>query len=382
MEGTLSVGVYNGEGKLVRTLHKEATKKDFTVGTNGFVTGWDGKDDAGADQPPGKYKVRGWMVGDLGVVGVAYHGNDWMKADDSPRIVRAIGVKNVGTDEIHVWLEHIRGEQLEFSWNMKKENAEPPKISTIAMAEGGKLEIRNPEAQPIEVALAEGEKAAAATVGFGNTVWAIVETAADREVRAYSNAGEYLRRLSYAQGEPAPQQIAASFWGDTIFLIEEGGGEQRVRALTMGAAADGDKKDGAKSTWKVVYHKKIVASAKFENVAGKLGRPKPFEAQAEIKITSKANPLAENNAKGEISVRIAATSTGSVLQSTDGLDLIHLSDTLGLKWAVIGREENITTKESFITLIQGDGALVEEFKIENQSNLMSFDAGEYELKAK
>ena len=376
MDGTLSVAVYDGEGKLVRTLHKEATKKDFTIGVNGFVTGWDGKNDAGANQPPGKYRVRGWMVGDLGVEGVAYHGNDWMKADDSPRVVRAIGVKNVGADEIHVWLEHVRGEQLEFSWSMTKEGAEPPKISTIALAEGGKLQIRNPEAQPIEVALAEGEKAVAANVGFGNTVWAIVEMAAGREVRAYSNAGEYLRRLSYAQGDPAPQQIAASMWGDTIFMIEEGGGEQRVRALTMGPAAEGDKKDGAKSTWKVVYFKKILASAKFEDIAGKLGRPKPFEAQPEIKITSKANPLSGNNAKGEVSVRIVTTPTGAVLQATDGLDLIHLSDTPGLKWAVMGREGNI------ITILQGDGALVEEFKIGNQSNLMAFDAGEFELKAK
>lgn len=378
MDGTLSVGVFNEEGKLVRTLHKEATKKDFTVGVNGFITGWDGKDDAGADQPPGKYKVRGWMVGELAVEGVAYHGNDWMKADDSPRVVRAIGVKNVGQDEIHVWLEHIRGEQLEFSWSMKKEGAEPPKVSAIALAEGGKLMVRNPGVEPAEVALAEGEKAVVATVGFGNTVWAIVETAAGREVRAYSNTGEYLRRLSYAQGEPAPQQIAASMWGSTIFLIEEGGGEQRVRALTMGpeSAADGTKKDGPKSTWKAVYFKRILASAKFEDIAGKLGRPKPFEAEPEIKITTKANPLAENNAKGEVNVRIVTTTSGAVLQTTEGLDLIHLSDTPGLKWAVMGREDKI------ITILQGDGALVEEFKIGNQSNLMSFDAGEYELKAK
>ncbi len=378
MEGTLSVGVFDGEGRRVRTLHKEATKKDFTVGVNGFVTTWDGKDDAGADLPPGKYRVRGWMVGDLGVEGVAYHGNDWMKADDSPRVVRAIGVKNVGQDEIHVWLEHIRGEQLEFSWSMKKEGVEPPKISAIALAEGGKLQIRNADSKPVDVALAEGEKAVVATVGFGNTVWAIVEAVGSREVRAYSNSGEYLRRLSYTADEPAPQQLAASMWGDTIFLIEEGGGEQRVRALTMGPApaGEGDKKGELKSTWKVVYLKRILASTKFEEIAAKLGRPKPFEAQPEVKVVTKGNPLAEKNAKGEVAVRVTTTVSGAVLQTSDGLDLIHLSDTPGLKWAVLGREGNI------ITIIQGDGALVEEFKIGNQSNMMSFDAGEYELKAK
>ena len=374
MEGTLSVGVYNGEGKLIRTLHKEATKKDFTVGVNGFITTWDGKDDAGIAQPPGKYGVRGWMVGDLGVEGVAYHGNDWMKADDSPRVIRAVGVKNVGQDEIHVWLEHVRGDQLEFSWSMKKEGVELPIVDAIAIAEGGKLQVRKSGEPPIYVALADDEKAITATVGFGNTVWAIMETAIGREVRAYSSTGEFLRRLSYAKDEPAPQQLAASMWSETIFLIEEGGGEQRIRALALGAAPlpEGEKK----STWKVIYLKRILASAKFEDIAAKLGRPKPFVPEAEIKISSKPNPLAENNAKSELTVRIATAPGGAVLEAADGLPLIHLSDTPGLKWAVMAREGDA------ITVLQGDGALVEEFKISKQSNVMSFDAGEYELKAK
>jgi hypothetical protein len=376
MEGTVSVGVYGGDGKLVRTLHKEATKKDFTVGTNGFITNWDGKDDEGKDVAPGKYVVRGWMVGDLGVEGVAYHGNDWMKADDSPRVLRVIGVKNVGQDEIHVWLEHIRGEQLEFSWSTKKEGAEPSKIETLAVVDSGKLQIRKPGAEPLEVALAEGEKAIAATVGYGNAVWVIVELPGGREVRAYSSTGEFLRRLSYAKDEPLPQQIAASMWGETIYLVEENTGEQRLRALALGSTPDATAKDGAKSTWKVVYLKRILASGKFEDIAGKVGRPKPFEPAAEVKIVSKPNPLIEKSPKTEVSVRIATASTGAVLQTTDGLPLIHLSDTPGLKWAVMGAEGDI------ITVFQGDGALVEEFKIGKQSNLMAFDAGEYELKAK
>ncbi|MFM7918639.1 MAG: hypothetical protein ACKPJJ_00365, partial [Planctomycetaceae bacterium] len=46
-EGTISLGIYNKSGTLVRTLFKEASDKDFTVGLNGFITQWDGKDDAG-----------------------------------------------------------------------------------------------------------------------------------------------------------------------------------------------------------------------------------------------------------------------------------------------------------------------------------------------
>ena len=156
--------------------------------------------------------------------------------------------RTMNPEQARAFLEHIRGDQLEFSWNMKKDGAEPPKVDTVAVAEGGKLQIRKPGGEPLDVALAEGEKVVAATVGFGNTAWAIVESGERREVRAYSNTGEFLRRLAYAKDEPAPQQMAASMWSETIFLIEEGGGEQRVRALALGAAApaaDGEKK----STW-------------------------------------------------------------------------------------------------------------------------------------
>jgi hypothetical protein len=34
MEGTISLGVYNGEGKLVRTLAREAEVKEFTAALN------------------------------------------------------------------------------------------------------------------------------------------------------------------------------------------------------------------------------------------------------------------------------------------------------------------------------------------------------------
>src|SRR6266478_2198733 len=72
MEGTISLGIFNGAGKLVRVLHREAAQADFKIGENGLITRWDGRDDAGQPLPPGKYRVAGWMAGDLGVEGVAF----------------------------------------------------------------------------------------------------------------------------------------------------------------------------------------------------------------------------------------------------------------------------------------------------------------------
>lgn len=65
LEGTVSVGIYDGNGKLVRILHQEAELNEFTIGADALVTQWDGKNDDGEDLPAGKYHARGYLVGNL-----------------------------------------------------------------------------------------------------------------------------------------------------------------------------------------------------------------------------------------------------------------------------------------------------------------------------
>jgi hypothetical protein len=65
MDGTISLGIYDHAGKLVRVLHQNAQLDDFTIGPDSLVTRWDGKDDGHQDQPSGKYRARGYLVGPL-----------------------------------------------------------------------------------------------------------------------------------------------------------------------------------------------------------------------------------------------------------------------------------------------------------------------------
>jgi hypothetical protein len=65
MEGTISLGIYNESGKLVRVLHRNAQLDDFTIGADALLTRWDGKDDAGQDLPAGQYHARGYLIGPL-----------------------------------------------------------------------------------------------------------------------------------------------------------------------------------------------------------------------------------------------------------------------------------------------------------------------------
>jgi hypothetical protein len=81
MEGTISLGIYDGTGKLVRVLHQQAESKEFAIGADALVTQWDGKNDEDKDLPAGKYRAHGYLVGslkveDLGQASTAVMAND------------------------------------------------------------------------------------------------------------------------------------------------------------------------------------------------------------------------------------------------------------------------------------------------------------------
>jgi hypothetical protein len=65
MDGTISLGIYDQAGKIVRVLHRNAQLDDFNIGADALVTRWDGKDDAGQELPSGRYHARGYLVGPL-----------------------------------------------------------------------------------------------------------------------------------------------------------------------------------------------------------------------------------------------------------------------------------------------------------------------------
>ncbi len=63
LEGTISLGIYDGNGTLVRVLHQQAELNEFTIGADALVTQWDGKDEDDEDLPAGKYRGHGYLVG-------------------------------------------------------------------------------------------------------------------------------------------------------------------------------------------------------------------------------------------------------------------------------------------------------------------------------
>jgi hypothetical protein len=67
IEGTISLGIFDSNDKLVRVLHREAKIDNFTIDENALKTTWDGKSDANEALPSGKYRARGYIVANLKV---------------------------------------------------------------------------------------------------------------------------------------------------------------------------------------------------------------------------------------------------------------------------------------------------------------------------
>ena len=86
MEGTISLGIYDQTGKLVRVLHQNAQLNDFTIGADALVTRWDGKDDSYQDLPAGKYHARGYLIGPFKLEDVGETSPPGMETDANPMV--------------------------------------------------------------------------------------------------------------------------------------------------------------------------------------------------------------------------------------------------------------------------------------------------------
>jgi len=380
MEGTLSLGIYDKKGKLVRALAREATPKDFIIGLNGLITHWDGKDDAGKPVVPGLYQARGYSVGALEVEGVALHGNDWITDDDAPRPARITGLRVKAPGEIEVELKTLDEKTFALPIRFDKMTPAADAKEVLPRIEEGRV-VLTIDGKPHHPTLGNDETAVDAALGAADRLWVIVQTPTGREVRAYNLDGEFLRRLAYAPADPQPQRILAARgtfaerWSEEIVLLEENEKMQRVRTLALPQKPA----DGAAPVWETLMEKVILHSETFDAVKDQLHRPdgKPFNPEKEFVVHLINNPLIKDEPT-TAHVTIGFNDKGSFLQTTDGLPLRRVTETPHLRWTVIGREGS----GKLLTVFQGDGTVVEEFKAKKLANMMAFDAGDYEWKGK
>ncbi len=365
LEGTISLGIYDQSGKLVRVLHREDTVADFTPGHDALETSWDGADDDGSPLPAGKYHGRGFVVGDeIKVEGVDYFFNDWVADDRSPH-VRSLG---------QLWMQ---GAVLQISAQLAGGRETTLVCDGATGAIKGQLPPRSGAHCPEVPALPNLVSPIDCAAGRDHTTWFVDSLGGEgaREVKQISSTNQLLRRLAYAAGEPQPQRIEAAPDEEKIFLVEGNEHLQRLRALELVKTTTAGANE-AVSDWKTVFEKKIIAH---QNFGLEDGKPVPGSAGSSPspeKIAQKLRPdPLQHDQPGRVELAVGFDENGSFLKTADGLPLRTLSETPNLIRAVMGRPNDST-----IDVFQDDGAVVEQFRISNLTQMIPFDCGEFELK--
>ena len=388
LEGTISLGVYDAKGKLVRILKREADINEFTIGTDALSTTWDGRNDAGEEAPPGKYSARGFVAGDLKVEGVGFFFNDWITTEDSPRIMRVDNLREQG-DKL-LLLVALPGEQgailsCDQSGKVLESIPQGPDrfaevfepVNLGVQIENGKLLIHAADGwKPLSWStLIKPEHAA---LGSGETIWLIdrvTENEAALEVKQFAANGEFLRRLAYQPNDPQPIAIAASNREDKIFVLERGPLLQRLRGLSLLLPQTAGGQPPV-SDWKVDFEKTIVAHKDFCLVNGK---PLPSSLPGahvpeKLKVRLQPNPLL-NDERMSVELAIGFDEDGSFLKTHDGLPLFSISETPHLVRGLLAAHGS-----NALDIFQDDGAVVEQFRVSRVDQMMSFDCGGFELK--
>jgi hypothetical protein len=365
LDGTISLGIYDQSGKLVRALDREDTVSDFTQGHDALETSWDGTDSNGDPLPPGKYHARGYLVGnELKVEGIDSFFNDWVVDDKSPH-VRSLG---------QIWMESG-------VLQINAELAGGTKMTLVVDQNTGAIKGELPphtgphcESAPNLVNLVSPIDCA---TGRNNTSWYVDSLGGPgpREVKQISADHQLLRRLAYAAGDPQPERIEASPNEEKIFLVEQNDHLQRLRALAL-VRTTNQGADESISDWKTVFEQKIVAHQNFglENGKPVANSTTPPTASQRFTQTLRPNPL-EHDQPGKVDLCIGIDEESSFLQTSDGLPLRTISDTPNLIRTLIFRPN-----DSAVEVFQDDGAVVEQFRISNLAQMIAFDCGDFELK--
>jgi hypothetical protein len=366
LDGTISLGIYDAKGKLVRVLHREADINDFKIGTDALSTTWDGKDDAGGIVPAGKYSAHGFVVGDFKIEGVEFFFNDFVTNHDSPRVRRLQSVR-LQDNDLRLEVDLLGDER----------------ATLVCDAKQGaflrKLPLEDPVHCEEKAPLPDVVQVTDCDFGMNGTLWLIdsLDGGVRREVKQLSKTHELLRRMAIPESEPQPRSIAASTTEDRIFLVEGDPASpvNRLRALSL-AGSKTDDANGAVSDWKTDFEKKIVEHQNFwiEN-----GKPIPTNPNNKIvpeKISLKLqpNPLLAD-ARVVVELAVGLDEDGSFLKAADGLPLCSISETPKLTRALLAAHGS-----SALDVFQDDGAVVEQFRVAGVDQMMSFDCGGFELK--
>lgn len=358
LEGRFALGVFNDSNELVREL--EAGPGDFDVGLNGYVLEWDGMDAKGVRAPGGAYAIRGLVIGDVGLEGERYEFNDWVARDG----VRAESVAIVGVLETGAF--KIRVDQ-------------KGGIDRNAMVfEDGTLEWSPGFAAPSDDN-ADANFFPDAAAGESGAVWNISRDGTSSVLREIGVDGKVLRELRSPPGEPQIHEFAVAADGLTLLVHESNESTDRLRMLRRSPTADdfegdsvGEFSDSRVVDWQIVFERSITDCQRFGIEDGALvafSDSLPDSAR----VSGVKNPLDPDAQPFDF---VAVSENGRSLIRIDGLAAIPVG-TAG-EWT---RVALVPGAGDSLNFFQGDGVVVEVYRLRSPENIARFDAGEFLLAA-
>jgi len=363
IEGTISLGVYDNMGNLVRILNREANWSAFTAQDNGLLAQWDGKDDSGTVCPTGTYHIRGVVVGDLEVEGIDLIGNDWVTDENSPRISRIIGMLSVETGTLYI--QGILPGSAPILPGILTNDAAPAYFTLLSPStqeEHFRLQPYSPKTITINP---EDLKTSSRSTLVSS--WVVK----DNSLHYYGKDRKLLYTLPVQPDDPSSVKFVASSPNEKLYVLYEDEHLQRLRGYDFAGVKPGGEP-------KLLFENDIIFSDRYEQIASHLKFPddSPFTASAVLNLTLLPNPLL-NNKPGKLLLRAIVDKDGASLATADGLPLCRISETKNIKWAVLGQPAD----SQALTFFNSDGAVVEQFQIAKPNQMMSFDAGAVQWKA-
>ncbi len=392
--GRITLGVFNKNGHLVRTLHALDGEEKFQVGLNGFVSHWDGLDDTGKKVPAGSYHIRGYQVGDVTVSGEAFHFNDWISDSGMPAISRIEDFEVMDGGDILLTAKMPASSQLvrasikdgtltveqsppadkfaPLRQMLAELSGQPPDSflsidssgDTILGASADGVLISQNSSTPRLIELPA--RVDAVSLGGNETFWFIGSPSDPHEPPVVGEAdfkGEILRALPYLPGDPFPKKIRATKSG--FVVLEELPCLQRLRSLTRDESGE----------WVVDWEKTIRQSKHFGFVNGEV----TSDAGDTTQFNSLRFRLEENPLTGEretITIRSLADANGSRLVTEDGLPLLLISIQPDIQRVIIHRGKSPDS----LRLLQSNGATVEEYLIEGLRHILPLNAGQIDIR--
>ena len=390
---TYSLGIYDAKtGKLVRRLCEAAGQDTFKIGLNGLNTSWDGKDDDGKPLAPGRYAARGYAVGALKVEGEAILGNDWAQDDEGLRVLRIEEIAYVPEDDgLAAVLRLVTGREVIARFRggdgrlLWKRDAGSRKVAFSAGQVIGKLDV---EAGELVVTLAAGERtgyrmsdgephplsqgspvqeSGKTSLGKNEAVWTIE----DNVLSQHSLKGDVLRSLGPKEGDPLPVAVAASAKSERLYLLERKDDWARVRGLAW--VETKEEKGKPVSTWQTFFERDIRPTDPALGLQDAAAAKGPAPG---VEVALGENPLAPGKPEH---LKLTATfdEKGGYLSTVDGLRLRQISEREHLQAVKLTRDDDAKK----LTFYQTDGAAWDEFSIKGVKDIVSFDAGEFEIDA-